>query len=178
MLLLPAWLTPNMLSCFRGALALPVAILFRYGADDWAIALWALAMTLDFFDGALAEARNLKTELGAFLDPLADKLLNCGVLIGLYGRLALPFNLAVWLIVGFALALTGVRVAKWLKNLPMAATPDGKLKLLVETGTLAAVALGVALPQPDLALLGGCMLFILPVLAAKSLVSQLEPFWE
>ena len=47
----------------------------------WALALFVLAMFTDTLDGEIARRRHLVTELGKFLDPLADKMLSSTVLV-------------------------------------------------------------------------------------------------
>ena len=75
---------PNTLSLFR-ILLIPVFIAVFYLPQDWAPALatfifWFAAIT-DWFDGYLARKLNQQSALGAFLDPLADKLMVIAALI-------------------------------------------------------------------------------------------------
>jgi len=64
-----------------------------YGRFDWALALLIAAALSDGFDGMLARRLNQKTQLGTFLDPIADKLL----LSSSYLMLALKGRIAWWL---------------------------------------------------------------------------------
>ncbi|NUO65366.1 MAG: hypothetical protein HOQ11_17445 [Gemmatimonadaceae bacterium] len=57
--------------------------------DSWtaraiAFVLYVTAAVTDYYDGMLARTRNLVTDLGKLLDPLADKLLLLGTLIPMY----------------------------------------------------------------------------------------------
>lgn len=66
---------PNQLTLLRlGFLPLFIILVFyrRYG---WALAILIVAGLTDTFDGLLARSLNQKTSLGAYLDPIADKLL-------------------------------------------------------------------------------------------------------
>ncbi|MBQ4535325.1 MAG: CDP-diacylglycerol--glycerol-3-phosphate 3-phosphatidyltransferase [Clostridia bacterium] len=78
-------MTPNQVTTIRIFL-LPL-IVFFYLADfiPWgkfiAVCLFALAALTDFIDGKMARARNQVTDLGKFLDTIADKLLITVALI-------------------------------------------------------------------------------------------------
>jgi cardiolipin synthase len=66
---------PNRLSIFR-ILLIPVFVIFMvYNHQSLALITFCVATATDGLDGLLARAWNQKTELGTFLDPLADKLL-------------------------------------------------------------------------------------------------------
>jgi len=85
--------TANKITLFR-ILLIPIFVLvtldyirdYRRGdAEDWqrwvACAIFAVAVVSDAVDGFIARRYNQKTELGAFLDPLADKTLLVSALI-------------------------------------------------------------------------------------------------
>ncbi len=85
-----------------------VACLVYYAPDrDWlrffALGLFILGVISDALDGAIARLQNQRTELGALLDPIADKalilttLISCSVIDGLPEWLSLPpwFNVVV-----------------------------------------------------------------------------------
>ena len=66
---------PNQLTLMRlGFLPLFIILVF-YERFGWALAILALAAVTDSMDGLLARSLNQKTALGAYLDPIADKLL-------------------------------------------------------------------------------------------------------
>jgi cardiolipin synthase (CMP-forming) len=79
---------PNILTFSRIALLpLVIGLLFQDGAwARWtAMGAYTVACVTDFFDGYLARAWQQQSNLGRFLDPIADKLLVAGVLLMLVG---------------------------------------------------------------------------------------------
>ena len=64
----------------------------QLGLERWAFWAFVVAALTDFFDGWLARRLNATTLWGSILDPIADKVLVCGVILGL---LSLGPNAAV-----------------------------------------------------------------------------------
>ena len=60
------------------------------GARGIAFVLYVIAALTDYYDGMLARTRNLITDLGRLLDPLADKLLLFATLIPMFVLMAPP----------------------------------------------------------------------------------------
>ena len=70
------WLTvPNLLTLLRLALVPVFAALHLTGHPGWALLCFLVAAVSDWLDGLAARLLGQQTSLGAFLDPLADKLL-------------------------------------------------------------------------------------------------------
>ena len=101
---------PNKITIFR-LILLPVFIAlilhyrrFEEGQGEWlrwlAVGVFALAMISDAVDGYIARVYQMRTPLGSFLDPAADKLLLNAAIITLCLRpiaLGYPsFNLPIW----------------------------------------------------------------------------------
>jgi cardiolipin synthase len=69
-------LTPaNQLTLLRMLLIPAFVLLVVYGRPGWALIVFAIAGITDGLDGLIARMTGQKTSLGAFLDPMADKLL-------------------------------------------------------------------------------------------------------
>lgn len=75
---------PNYLTYFR-ILVIPLLILVFYLKGEWAYVmsagLFALASITDWLDGYVARLWNVQSNIGKFLDPIADKLLVATALI-------------------------------------------------------------------------------------------------
>lgn len=97
------WNVPNILTLSR-MLIIPIFVVLFYvhfTAHYFVVwALFAIACITDLFDGAIARKHNLVTNLGKFLDPIADKVL---VLTGFILFLTAPqifcANLGDWAII-------------------------------------------------------------------------------
>jgi cardiolipin synthase len=94
-------MTPaNQLTLLRVVLVPAFVILVVYGYLGWALLAFATAGLTDALDGLLARWSGQKTSLGAWLDPMADKLLLVTTFIVLtIPGLGLQNRLPVWLTV-------------------------------------------------------------------------------
>lgn len=72
---------PNFICLIRIALIWPIATALAAGSMPSALALFVVAAVSDGLDGYLAKRFNWTSELGKFLDPLADKLLLVAVFV-------------------------------------------------------------------------------------------------
>jgi cardiolipin synthase len=76
----------NQLTLLRIVLIPPFVILLLYGYRGWALVTFLTAGVTDLFDGLIARKTGQRTTLGAWLDPMADKLL----LVSMFVMLTLP----------------------------------------------------------------------------------------
>src|ERR1700692_2421349 len=74
---------PNQLTFLRLGFLPFFIILVLYRRYSWALAILVLAALTDGIDGLLARTLHQKSALGAYLDPIADKLLLCSAFIAL-----------------------------------------------------------------------------------------------
>ncbi|MGD9868077.1 MAG: CDP-alcohol phosphatidyltransferase family protein [Hyphomicrobiales bacterium] len=86
---------PNTLTLIRILLVPLVVYMILTGQPHHAFWIFVAAGITDGLDGFLAKRFDWKTELGAYLDPLADKLL----LVSIYVVLGLVSAIPVWLVI-------------------------------------------------------------------------------
>ena len=113
---------PNLITIAR-ILLVPLAVwLVIDGQMHLALLVFLVAGVSDAVDGWLAKRYDMKTELGAHLDPLADKLL----LIALFVTLAIMEQVPAWLailVVSRDVLIVGGVVLAWLLDRPMRMQP-------------------------------------------------------
>ena len=82
---------PNLLSISRLFLVFPLILFLEINRPFYVFILIILGGLTDYFDGLIARKYNLKTRLGAILDPLSDKVLYLIPLVFLCKNNLIPF---------------------------------------------------------------------------------------
>lgn len=128
---------PNTITLARIAMV-PIFVTLLFVAESkntierWlAVVVFVLAISTDGIDGAIARRRNLITNLGKLLDPIADKALIGGALISLslLGELSWYITGAI-LIREFSITIYRLIVAK---RRVLAASTGGKFKTIIQS---------------------------------------------
>lgn len=107
-----------------------------------ALAVFILAACTDFLDGMIARKYGLVTNLGKFLDPIADKLLTASALLLVVCDMTLPppYGVIVAIIIlGRELNISAFRQVAATKNFVMAADKWGKVKTIFQDIALPAL---------------------------------------
>ena len=89
----------NQLTLVRLMLVPCLVILVVYGFSGWALIVFVLAGITDVLDGLIARRAGQRTRLGAWLDPMADKLLLVSMFLVLTAPLDMANRLPIWLTV-------------------------------------------------------------------------------
>ena len=108
-----------------------------------AVAIFIVASITDFLDGYIARSRNMVTNFGKFMDPLADKLLVCSALIAMVELEDLPAWVAI-IILSREFAITGFRTLAMEANIVMAASWWGKIKTTTQMIMIIVVLLDIS----------------------------------
>jgi CDP-diacylglycerol--glycerol-3-phosphate 3-phosphatidyltransferase len=118
---------------------------FKYN-DTLALFLFGAAGATDYLDGRIARSRNLITNFGKLMDPLADKIMTCSAFIAFAESTQLrpgaPVKVAAWMviiIVAREFAITGLRLLAASKNIVLAAERFGKHKTVSQIACLLAL---------------------------------------
>ena len=120
----------NRITLFRVGIILPILLLLYFPTKlttFLACICFIFASVSDFVDGYIARKTGQVTTLGKFLDPLADKLLICTVLVAMTS-LGWVSSWVVNIIVVRELAVTGLRAVAADNGVVLSADTYGKWK--------------------------------------------------
>lgn len=113
---------PNLITLARILLVPVVVWTIASGRIGIAFLLFAAAAVSDAVDGFLAKRFGMKTELGAYLDPLADKVL----IVSIYVTLGITAVIPLWiviLVVSRDIMIVGAIILSWLIDRPIKIKP-------------------------------------------------------
>ena len=152
---------PNLLSLSRLALALPAIYAILSGAWRAAAALLLAGALSDVLDGFLARRWGAASRLGAYLDPIADKVLLNGTFLGLGVAGALPWWL-VGLVFGRDVLILAAALVmmRWRGRRDFPPSAWGKLSTVIQALTGAVALLAGAWPEWGLARLVGVLVWL------------------
>ncbi len=156
-----------------------VALLYFEGPITCFMAAVAfiLASLSDWADGYIARRENMVTSLGKFLDPLADKVLICSVLIMLVGLDWIPIWVAI-VIVCRELVVTGLRAIAMDEGIVLAADNYGKAKTLLQTIALVPLLVHYPLLGVDIQGFAMVLLYVATALAVYSGYNYVYSFYK
>jgi len=149
---------PNAIATARALAVVPVVLLLDDpAAATAALVVFALAAVTDAVDGPLARRLGAVTRLGAFLDPLADKVLVLGTLLALLGHDAVD-AWVVAVIFGREVVATGLRGVAAGRGVSIEASAYGKAKTVFQAVAVAGLLLALAVPTAEIAAAAGVAL--------------------
>ncbi len=174
---------PTSLTLLRIA-AIPLCIILYYLHVKWAhlaaAGLFTLAAITDWLDGYLARYLKQMTPFGAFLDPVADKLIVAVLLVVIVGEQDVKYlEIPAAVIVGREILVSALR--EWMaeigKRTSIAVNYLGKIKT---TTQLIAMILLIAYTRGSSAIVqhtGQVLLYLSAVLTLWSMVLYLKAAW-
>ena len=140
-----------------------------------AFVLFAVACLTDFYDGKIARERNIVTNFGKLIDPLADKILISAALISFVQmpdtRVAMNgivrYFVPAWMVVviiGREFAVTGIRLLAASKGKVISAGKGGKHKIISQIVAISTILLFLGISSTETFL----VVELLLILAATS----------
>ena len=128
------WITANQLTTLRVALVPLIYLGMLYGKDEplilfitWFVFLFACLT--DYWDGVLARHQGKTTKLGKLLDPVADKILICSLLVLLVALDRAPALLTV-ILISREFIISGLRSIAAVEGKVISADFGGKFKTI------------------------------------------------
>jgi len=179
---------PMILTLLRIAL-IPVLVMFFYLPYAWAslaaAAVFILAAITDWLDGYLARKMDLMSKLGAFLDPVADKLMVATALVLLVQsppQIIFPtifFTLSAAIIIGREIAISGLR--EWMAEMGERGTVKvgllGKLKTIFQMTSIGCLLFEYPLWGLPVLFVGEMTLYMAAALTLWSMWVYLHAAW-
>ena len=174
---------PNTLTWVRIAIV-PLFVLLYYLPWRWghfcAAVFFSLAAITDWLDGYIARTYHLSSQFGAFLDPVADKLMVAVALVLVVGEVPMPFlTIPAAIIVGREIIVSALR--EWMaeigKRNNVSVSIVGKVKTTCQMIALIALLLYRSDSPYELALLGTVMLYIAGALTIYSMIVYIKSAW-
>ena len=175
--ILLTWLRILMIPVFTALFYLPANWITNNSIINWCAAgIFAAAAITDWFDGYLARRWQQTSDFGAFLDPVADKLMVAVALI-LLVAIGRTYAIFAMIIIGREITISALR--EWMAQLgkrnSVAVATIGKFKT---TAQMAAILLLLVYDSPQLGInfiwLGNAFMFIAAVLTVWSMFYYLK----
>ena len=174
---------PNLLTWTR-IIMIPMLVLVFYVPDDWipshsrnivATAIFGLAAVTDWLDGYLARSLGQTSSFGAFLDPVADKLMVAAALIMLVKLGRVEAFIAV-IIIGREIAISALR--EWMAKIggakSVAVSFVGKLKTVSQMIAIVLLLYYDKLAMLDVYRVGKWLIYLAAILTLWSMVYYLR----
>lgn len=175
---------PNALTLLR-VLLIPVLVIVVYLPNQWtglaAALIFSLAAITDWVDGYLARRLNQSTAFGAFLDPVADKLMVAVALVLLIERYPEPwFTIPAAIIIGREIVISALR--EWMseigKRTSVAVSLIGKFKTAMQMVAIIVLLTQTSVKDKNIELLGFAALYLAAALTIWSMVVYLKAAWQ
>jgi cardiolipin synthase len=172
------WLRVAMIPMVVGVFFLPDGWLTMEESGIISSAIFVIAAITDWFDGFLARRWNEVSAFGAFLDPVADKLLVAGVLLLLLQLDRTNFVIA-FIIIGREITISALR--EWMAHIgaskSVAVSSIGKIKTAAQMVAIPMLLYGQAIGSLDILWLGQHLLEIAAILTIWSMLYYLQKAW-
>ncbi|WP_177419220.1 CDP-diacylglycerol--glycerol-3-phosphate 3-phosphatidyltransferase [endosymbiont of Lamellibrachia barhami] len=177
------WNIPNLLTLLRIVL-IPVFVLIFYLPVEWArigcAAVFSLAAVTDWLDGFLARRWGQVSPFGAFLDPVADKLMVAVALLLLVQSEPTPWlALPAAIIIGREITISALR--EWMAALgaraQVAVSVIGKFKTAVQMLAILLLIIQQDLWGLPIHTVGFVLLYISAILTLWSMIIYLRAAW-
>lgn len=161
---------PTVLTIIRMVLSI-LFMVFALLPDTWAkivaLVIFIIGALTDLIDGKWARKKKMVTNLGAFLDPLADKMLvNLAFLVLVYLNIVPLWVFAVILVRDFA--VDGMRMMAARDGVTISASFYGKLKTTVQMTALIILLLNLIVNLELFTVLGNIALYLALILTVFS----------
>jgi len=163
------WTVPNQITLLRLGI-LPFFLIFiAYEDYRYALAVLVLAGCSDGIDGLLARKLNQKSAVGAYLDPLADKLLLSSSFVILAMKKQLAWWLTIMVLSRDIMILTVAAVIILISGYrPFSPSSLGKATTFFQIVLVFAVVLRAGYPDLGLSLLNQLLVYLVAVLTTIS----------
>lgn len=164
---------PNLITIMRFVLVPAVVYAMLWRRMDWAFACFLVAGVSDGVDGFIARHFDQRSELGAYLDPVADKLL----LVTIFVMLAIVGELPLWLVIAAVARdglIVGAVILSSVMGRPVAMRPlmVSKVNTALQIG-LAATVLGQLAFGVDFGWLTATLVYVCGALTVASAAAYL-----
>jgi cardiolipin synthase (CMP-forming) len=172
------WARIVLIPLFVGVLYLPEHWLTIPQQNVVATAIFIAAAITDWLDGWLARKLNQMTAFGAFLDPVADKLMVAAALVVLV-QLGRADAIAAFIIIGREITISALR--EWMAKIGaaknIAVSFLGKLKTTAQMVAIPMLLFNDYLGPLDMAVIGEWLLNVAVVLTLASMVYYIRKAW-
>ncbi|HHS48278.1 MAG TPA: CDP-diacylglycerol--glycerol-3-phosphate 3-phosphatidyltransferase [Desulfurella acetivorans] len=132
---------PNVLSITRIIITIPVILLLESHHNYSALLLFLIGVLSDYLDGYLARKKQLVSNIGKLLDPLADKIFVISLFVAMIKIMGISYWL-VLIIIFREFAVTGLRAQLAAKNFILPALIQGKIKTFSQFVALGFLVVG------------------------------------